>query len=314
MAHKDKKQSNKGDELIDIRGLIGDADGGGFSLDDILSEYGVPTDKERGQDLPWPEAPHRPRGGNNVVLFPGASQPEPRWKNIRYVRPRRKEETPPPDTAPQELAKQYGKQLKGMRLRVVLPFFLSLLSMSPILLPMLGYRWLPPMDDYQLQVFLSAGLLGVGMLLSFDVLFGSVKRMLKGRLGMDGMSLFASLFTLADAITLGLYQNRGDQMPYCMVALITLMLLTHGHYHKLCAQRLSCRTAAAAAHPYRVTLDPEKWNGKAAYSKWAGEPDGFGSQIQMDDGAQRIYRVVCPVLALGCVLLSLLSSVAQEQP
>ena len=77
MAHKDKKQTNKGDELIDIRGLIGDADGGGFSLDDILSEYGVPTDKERGQDLPWPEAPHRPRGGNNVVLFPGASQPEP---------------------------------------------------------------------------------------------------------------------------------------------------------------------------------------------------------------------------------------------
>lgn len=411
MAHKDKKQSNKGDELIDIRGLIGDADGGGFSLDDILSEYGVPTDKERGQDLPWPEAPHRSRGGNNVVMFPGASQPEPEdgeeeedsfpedepdedmdsdmdgeepeegedednviefpeeesaftalikdlkeradgyadqmfqeseqmdpeqirrleelipgtdqeeeeepepgWKSIRYIRPKRKAETPPPDTAPQELARQYGKQLKGMRLRVVLLFFLSLLSMSPILLPVLGYRWLPPMDDYQLQVFLSAGLLGVGMLLSMDVLLESVKRMLKGRLGMDGMSLFACLFTLADAITLGRYQNRGDQMPYCMVALVTLMLLTHGHYHKLCAQRLSCRTAAAAARPYRVTLDPEKWNGKSAYSKWAGEPEGFGSQLQMDDGAQRIYRVVCPVLALGCVLLSLLATVAQERP
>ena len=64
MAHNDQKQTNKGDELIDIRGLIGDADGGGFSLDDILSEYGVPTDKERISSRlnPPPSAsPIRPR-------------------------------------------------------------------------------------------------------------------------------------------------------------------------------------------------------------------------------------------------------------
>ena len=35
------KQINRG-ELIDIKSLIGDADGGDFSLDDILAEYGHP--------------------------------------------------------------------------------------------------------------------------------------------------------------------------------------------------------------------------------------------------------------------------------
>ena len=72
--------------------------------------------------------------------------------------------------------------------------------------------------------------------------------------------------------------------------------------------RLSCRTAAAAAEPYLVTLDEGKWNGKDTYAKWSGTPAGFGSQIQMDDGAQRIYRVFCPVLLLACIVFSLLAS------
>lgn len=92
MAENDKRQPNNSDELIDIKSLIGDADGGGFSLDDILSEYGVaPIKKPAGaepaeepvlaeqetvpgldEDLPWPEAPRRPVQENKVVAFPGA--------------------------------------------------------------------------------------------------------------------------------------------------------------------------------------------------------------------------------------------------
>ena len=41
MSDKDK-QLNKG-ELIDIKSLIGDADGGDYSLDDILAEFGHPA-------------------------------------------------------------------------------------------------------------------------------------------------------------------------------------------------------------------------------------------------------------------------------
>ena len=44
MSDQEKKK-NKGD-LIDIKSLIGDADGGGYSLDDIMAEYGHPTQPE----------------------------------------------------------------------------------------------------------------------------------------------------------------------------------------------------------------------------------------------------------------------------
>ena len=408
MAENDKKQSNKSDELIDMKSLIGDADGGGFSLDDILSEYGVPPRKRPliqeekrdddglDDDLPWPESPRRSVQENRVVTFPGGQsvedQPEeeaeeetafpeeeetesageneekiiefpeeesaftalikdlkdrangyadqmfeasekmdpaqirrleklipgtdqeekPEEKtekkmDLRFVRPPRREEAPPPDVPPQELARDFAKKIKGMRLRIVLLFFLSGLALTPVFVPMFGVVLPAPLDHYQLQVFFSAALLAAGILLSVNVLKESLERLKEGKMGMDTLTCFACILTLADAVVLGLMQNRGGQMPYCVVALVSLMMLSHGEYHKRCAQRLSCRTAAASARPYLVTLDEGKWNGKATYSKWSGEPVGFGSQIQMDDGAQQIYRKLCPVLAVACVLLSVLA-------
>ena len=59
-------------------------------------------------------------------LIPGTDveEDEPEELPGRFRRPRRPE-PPPPDTAPQELARQYGKGLKVMRLRVVLVFLLA---------------------------------------------------------------------------------------------------------------------------------------------------------------------------------------------
>ena len=412
MAENDKRQPNKSDELIDLKKLIGNADGGGFSLDDILSEYGIPpretpaAEETEGEedlgldvDLPWPEAPRRPVQENKVVAFPGAQpvaeaeeeaepedeppaeeeveeeadgegddkiiefpeeesaftalikdlktranvyadqmfresekvdpehirlaklipgtdQEEVKAKaekkfDLRFVRPPRKEETPPPDTPPQELARAYAKQIKGMRMRIVLLFFLFVLALVPVMVPVLGVVLPAPVNNYRLQVLYSAGLLAVGLGLSVDMIKESVQRLREEKIGMDTLACAACVFTLADALLLCLQQNRGGQMPYCVVALAALTVLSHGTYHKRCAQRLSCRTAAASGQPYLVTLDEGKWNGKATYAKWSGEPTGFGSQIQMDDGAQRIYRIVCPVLAVACVLLSVLACALQ---
>ncbi len=408
MSDKNKKKPNTSDELIDIKSLIRGADGGGFTLDEILSEYGVepqpprqfPPEPEQpaqsdSPDLPWPEAPRRTRRRGNVVAFPGSAQPEepvaeesepegevppdPQEEDaeegqpesedkiidfpeeespltsllkdlkaqaddyadrmfeeseqmdqeevrrleelipgtdqeeeeddVRYVRRPRKQEPPPPDFPAQELARKYGKGLKGLRLRTLLVTLLTALALALLLVPALNLAWNPPLDDYQLQVLVSAGLLAVGMLLGVDVLGQALVRTVKGKFGMDTLTLLACCFTLVDSVLLALYQNREGQLPYCAVALAALGLMMHGEYHKRCALRLSCRTAAMAAEPYLVTMDEGKWNGKDTYAKWSGIPTGFGSQIQMDDGAQRIYKVVCPVLALACVLFALLACV-----
>ena len=49
------------------------------------------------------------------TLIPGTDQETE--EDLRYVRRPRRQEPPPPDLAPQELARTYGKGLKGLRVR-----------------------------------------------------------------------------------------------------------------------------------------------------------------------------------------------------
>ena len=253
-------------------------------------------------------------------LIPGTDQedepPQPQTPSLLYRllhRPRR-EEPMPEDIAPQQLARTYGKGLKGLRLRSLAIFLLAAVAIFQLLVPALNFVWLPPLDNYQIQVWIACGLLGAGFLLSADVLFTGLARAFHGKVGMDTLCALSVIFTLADGLVLAMVQNREGQLPYTAAVLVGLFFLTHGTYHQKCGLRLACRTAAAAAEPYLLTLDEGKWNGRDTYCKWSGVPNGFGSQIQTDDGAQRIYRRYCPILLLACLLFSILSSVAANRP
>lgn len=406
MSDKDR-QLNKG-ELIDIKSLIGDADGGDFTLDDIMAEYGHPASppKEDPEErfntielsrLPRPASRSGPPTGGRVVAFPGAPPaakkgpeepvpdrdvpkdapapaeepapviPFPREesaltsflrdlgrkaddyadhmfeedeaidkKEVRrlerlipgtdreevddepppppFWRRARRPERLPPDVPPQELARKYGRGLKWMRVRVLLTFFLTLLSLCQTAVPALGLAWPSPLEQPRIQYWLCAGLLGAGVLLSADILLTGVIRTLRLRMGMDTMAALACGFTMADAVELARGGGEALRLPYTAVCLTGLFCLLHGAYHKRCALRLSCRTASSSATPYRVTLDPRKWNDRDAYAKWSGSEADFGSQIQADDGAQRVFRSFCPLLLLGDASFALLASVGGEHP
>lgn len=422
MSDREKKQFNS-DDLSDVKALIGDAQAGSYSLDDILAEYGTRRSTQRSAVPVRPAVPAASRG--KVVTFPGAVQtkpapPEPqqeepeesqeqetdtqsredeeeleddaeaeteiesepeeedsdkvvafpeeesvlssflkdlgrkadhyadhmfqeseemdeeevrrleelipgtdqedeeeapgRARPAFHFRRLRRPEPVPPDTSPQELARTYGKGIKALRLRGLLVFLLLILSVVQLAIPAAGFYWLPPLDDFSVQAWGAFGMLCLGFLLSADVLIAGLGRMFRGRVGMDTMAALAVIFTLADAAALAMTQNREGQLPYAAAGLAQLFFLLHGTYHKKCGLRLTCRTAAASSQPYLLTLDEGKWNGKDTYCKWSGEPHGFGSQIQMDDGAQRIYRRYCPLLLLGCVLLSIMVSVGMASP
>ena len=432
MSDQDKKL-NRG-ELIDIKALIGDADGGDFSLDDILAEYGHPArpagDAPTGRDetpaapekapahpeelfntidlskLPRP-APKaralRPEG--KVVAFPGPRtasaaavkepetpepkrpsreerpspekgpprgkrppdsggiEPFPKKRNAlssllhdlnqrvddyadhmfeedesidkeevrrlerlipgtdeeefappsrAWRRPKR-QEPPPPDVPPHDLARQYGKGLSWMRARVLLLLLPLLLALAQALVPVAGLAFPEPLDRPAVQCAVSAAALGLGALLSLDVLFTGLARACRLKFGMDTLAALACLFTLADGVRLAM-EEEPRRLPYTLVCLTGLFFLLHGAYHRRCALRLSCRTAASAARPYRVTLDPARWNDRDTYAKWSGTQEGFGSQIQADDGAQRVFRRFCPLLALGDAAFALMASVGSGHP
>ena len=367
MSDQDKKL-NKG-ELIDIKSLIGDADGGDFTLDDIMSEYGHAPQPDRtaspGKVVPFPGTQPLPKldlpeeepeeekpdaeeepaetpepapvipfpqeeGPLSALikdlgkkaddyadrmfeedesvdkeevrrlerLIPGTDQEETEPSPRLRRRPKRPEVLPP-DVPPHELAKRYGRGLKWLRVRALLVLVLAALALFQTLLSMAGAVWAYPLDQPSAQCWLSAALMGLGVLLAADTLLTGIFRACLLKFGMDTMAALSCLFTLADGVLLALSEQPPGRLPYTPVCLTGLFFLLHGTYHKRCALRLSCRTAALAASPYRVTLDPEKWSERGAYAKWSGDSRGYGSQIQADDGAQRIFRRVCPLLALG---------------
>lgn len=248
-------------------------------------------------------------------LVPGVDLEEEEDEPRRRERKPRQAPPPPPDIAPGDLAKRYGKGLGLLRLRFVLVFLLSLPLLWLAFAQLLNFP-LPGAlsQSFLLQVWASAGLLGMSMLLGADVLILGLARLFLLKPGADTLVSFACILTLADALTqLTLIPDRGT-LPYAAVCVLSLFFAMRGTYSGRQALRLSCRTAAAASLPYIVSLDENAWNGKDVYAKWSGPIHGFGSQIQEQDAAQKLYRLATPLFLLAAFLFSLISSVGKGRP
>lgn len=240
--------------------------------------------------------------------LPGVDQEQPHRQGKSYA-PRRRRVRTWPDTPPQELASRYGKGLGSLRVRRVLVLLLALpllcLALAgPLSLPLPG-----ALGEHWVQVWVCAGIHALAFLLSYDLVLSGLTH-----LGCDTLTVLAALATLADACTINLLGTREGDLPYSLVSVLALALGLWGRYLKRLSLRVSCRTAAAAKTPYLVTLDEDKWDGRAVFAKWSGPTDGFGSQIQSDDGAMRVFRPMAALLILACLLFSVLSSVGKGRP
>lgn len=244
-------------------------------------------------------------------LIPGVDEEEPPPPSAGRERKPRKPPVLPPDTAPGELYRLYSKGLGLMRLRWLLTCLLCLPQVLLLLAPLTGLPLPGQLAEPKLQLAVTLVLFGAAVLLSWDVWGNGLARLFRGRPGMDTLLACAVLAVATDAVTMESLAPREGQLPYCGVLTVALAFALRGAYLKRRGLRISCRTAAMAQEPYLVTLDEAKWNSRSTYAKHAGTIHGFGSQIQTDDGAQRMFRVAAPVILAGCILLSLLSSVGK---
>ena len=250
-------------------------------------------------------------------LIPGVDREEAPPPPPSRERKPRKVLPPPPDTPPAELFKRYSKGLKSLRLRTWLVFFLLLplgyLTFAPALPAFLSDLPLT-VSPKALRCWLLAGGQGLALLLGVDIFLRALTGPFRHRAGMESLTAFANLAVLIDALLLPTTDQLGVRLPFSAVAVLGLWCVMWGSLQKRRGQRYAARTAAMASEPYLVTRDEGKWNNRDTYAKWSGEGQGFGSQLQTADGAQRIYRVVVPLLLLASVLFSLISSLGHGRP
>ena len=154
-------------------------------------------------------------------------------------------------------------------------------------------------DSFPLQVWCSGGLLAVAAVLGADVLLLGLMRLLVLRPGADSACGPGLLLHPGRRLHPAPADAGAGHPPLRRACCLGLFCCMWGTYDKRQGLRLSCRTAASASVPYLVTLDPNSWNGKDAYAKWSGPAYGFGSQIQEEDGPQRVFRFTVPPAAAG---------------
>ncbi len=239
--------------------------------------------------------------------MPGVDEERPRhqWKpHVPRYRPIREW----PDTPPQELTVKYGKGLGSLKARRILVFCLLL----PLLyLSFAGSMRLPlpsVLAIQEIQLWLFFGIHVLALILSYDLIWSGLTH-----LGADTLTVLAALAVLADTITMNL-RHTHEGVPYTVVSVFALAFGLWSRYMKRLSLRTSCRTAATAKTPYLVTLDENKWDGRSVFAKWSGTTEGFGSQIQSDDGATRALRPAAGLLILASLLFSLLSSIGKGRP
>lgn len=253
-----------------------------------------------------------PKARRAEKLIPAVDEEEQPKKHSRLTRERkpRKEVPPPPDVPPAELAKRYAKGLKALRARTVLVLFLALVSLYLTLAQ--GFHLPPLTTDPALNCYAIASFHIIALALGYDALLRGLKRPFTGGgLAMDTMAALANLFALIDTLTIPTLGAENLRQSLCGVAALALGCVMLGNLRKQRGQRLCCRAAASAASPYLVTRDEAKWNSRDTYVKWSGPIAGFGSQVQSPDGAERIYRLLTPILLLAALLFSLISSVGR---
>lgn len=209
----------------------------------------------------------------------------------------------PPDVPPKELGRKLHKGHKFRKFRRKSLFTLgicaSVLSFAP--LEFSGqYLWF---SQYQNQVFLLWMMLGLGFLLCGDLLWKGLIRSFGLKVGMDTLALFSGIFCSLDcALQYSTTTHRG-QFPYVALVLCQFAFLLYGDEEKRKANLCGCQVANLVEEPYLVSCEPRKWNGKATYSKSSAQATDFTSQLQQEDGAQKIFAFTAPLfLLLGLYL------------
>lgn len=276
-----------------------------FTPDPKAAEQAAPAEGQAGAAAA-PKAPGQP-GTQQTAQGTTGFQPF----RERKARP---EAPPPPDAAPSQLVEEYGPGLHAMKGKCVgsvvlcIPLLLLALLDSGVIEPL--QNWVP----FQIVLLASTGLFLVCAGLCFDVLREGLVQLTNLAPNGDTLALLATLFTLADGVTMILTPLREQAVPFFAPCGLVLTCHLLGQYCDRSAKFQSARVAASVAQPYVVTQDPGVFGNQTAFRKWLSAPNGFGSQLRTDSVPETRFRRLTPVLMAACVVLSLVTTVAHHQP
>lgn len=246
---------------------------------------------------------------------PELTMPKGKLSKLRIKLPTPPTLPTPPDTPVKDLAALYAKQLPGLRIKCLGAFACALLLLLLGVIAAFPALPLPGgLKNPTTLTGLSLGLFVLSLIFSYPILLQGFAALLTLRPGMHTLASLGAVFVLADALLLLFLHLRPLSLPLFAPSALVLAFQLWGRYHKTLALRLTCRTASSAAAPDLLTLEPSQWNGKGVYRRRFGSIAGFGSQVQMEDGAELRFRRLSLFLLPAVLLVSIIPALISKQP
>lgn len=314
---------------------------GGFTLEEILVEFGSRADHQPSQPdtesadpapapataRPSPEAPPDTEESPDTEELPDPEEyddflPEriPLSERLRSVaewlrqcrdryrqrQAARQTEQPEPDiddAARQE--KWLCARLRRQSLRLLPPVLLLLLCALLDGLELLPPQWY---SQIWLRCGVPAGLLLLCLLLSGRLWQEAWHWLRRGRVMAPSAALLAALVALADSV-LCLWQGTCQQLPFAAPAALLLWLCSCGSYRAARARYDSFHMARLGGDsPCVVSVT------SAGACKQQGSLSGFYRLWQPEEPSVRWQQVLTPLLLVACTVLALVVALSREQP
>lgn len=221
-----------------------------------------------------------------------------------------------PDTSPKELYRIYHSSWKSSLGRLPVQFIMAvlLLVFTAIAGGELSFVTVEALaSNPQLAgAVLTIGLC-IAVALGLDTLLEGVFQLLRRRPGLNSLASFGVLFTLIDSLWYCLVGRNGP-LPFCGFAALSLWAVAWGNCSKKDGLQRASGAVAGRSEFERLTMDQGKWDSWGTFTKEPGSTKSFGSQMQEEDGAQRVYRYAAPVMLIACLLFGIFSVVGQKEP
>lgn len=221
-----------------------------------------------------------------------------------------------PDTSPKELNRIYHSSWKSSLARLPLQFIMAVLlliftAVAGGEIPFVTVEALAGNEQLS-GLILTIGLC-IAAAVGLDTLLEGIIQLFRKRPGLNTMASFGVVFTLIDSLWFVLV-GRDGPLPFCGFAALSLWAVAWGNCSKKDGLQRATGAIAGRSEFERLTMDQGKLDNWGTFTKESGSTKGFGSQMQEEDGAQRVYRYAAPVMLVACLLFGILSVVGQKDP
>ena len=220
-----------------------------------------------------------------------------------------------PEMEPGKAVRYYGALRNHLRFRGRVAVGLSLVMIyltyaAGSALPLSGALKTNPTALTMLLMILELSVVMCGL----DIFTEGIMSLLRKKPGARTLVAVSCVFSMLDAILMGVTKLNGFGLPFCTVSAISMTFAVWGEFFRCSGLRTGFRVLTSSKSIYTVTGEKGLAAGEIALMKSRSSTRGFVRRSEGRDFGETVFGVLTPILLIAALVLSALASFAHGAP